>query len=845
MQEAKRRKSVVSFIILLFFFAPLPNVQAQGGEALIETASVSVENYTTFSSNNFSFTFEVHEQIGQSSNVSAEVLLVSPEGVQLSNTTLSVPSLVGFGEANVSATVSGVPFGFSYLTVTLTGGVGENTSTHSTSFTRIVQRLRPLNVSFGGPASVLGDAVDENGSLVGNTSLSDGDFVRFEFPIINHGDVDWSGHVTLRLVNGGSDTNYTLENISVSATTSEQIVVRPTTRLVEGTLGWELNLSMNLSSAEGNHALAGSFEVGPPPLPVLSMALLSNSGNVVSGEVLTVNITVWNNGTAPFNGVLICLLDGDQHLNETLEVLIGENKTATLDTTAKPVLVQCDVAAQRVSEASSLPATLVVTIPSAIFEAAGSSSPSFSGGPWHHGDRLNGNMLLRNTGVLDGRVRLGFTVDGVEYPGEWLTLGEGAAGEISTSAPFLRSGDVGVEWWLESDDGAVEGVDTGAAEFSIKTQQSVSLAIENVERTSDGSVEATLTVNLDPGRSREVLLRTGYETGDSTVFLSEHRVVLEPGVLVQSLSLGKVKGESVVASVSAVDWSIGPGPLFDQASMPSDITEYWVTFGEITDPLRPLEGDLVTVTVTFHQSGPQSEERGELWLVDAYGSLLVRATSPVWDGNDEVSVPLTVTWPKGSTVVVGAVWSIGGENVGEEASYISGQAVVESDVDFPIGAMAMGLALGGALVLVARLRFRAEGSSKPKKLEESSPNQAIKSSPEEKREISCPSCDRRLRVPLTYNGSVGCPDCSTKFNVTAEPATPPSETKSVRDDSEKPDAVKTNSPPAKKAKNDGKVELACPDCSQTLRIPESYRGSVRCPACTKIFKAGEGKVSSE
>jgi uncharacterized C2H2 Zn-finger protein len=41
-------------------------------------------------------------------------------------------------------------------------------------------------------------------------------------------------------------------------------------------------------------------------------------------------------------------------------------------------------------------------------------------------------------------------------------------------------------------------------------------------------------------------------------------------------------------------------------------------------------------------------------------------------------------------------------------------------------------------------------------------------------------------------------------------------------------------------KNDGKIEIGCPDCSQSLRIPSSYQGSVRCPACKKIFKASEG-----
>jgi Zn finger protein HypA/HybF involved in hydrogenase expression len=36
---------------------------------------------------------------------------------------------------------------------------------------------------------------------------------------------------------------------------------------------------------------------------------------------------------------------------------------------------------------------------------------------------------------------------------------------------------------------------------------------------------------------------------------------------------------------------------------------------------------------------------------------------------------------------------------------------------------------------------------------------------------------------------------------------------------------------------DGKVELHCPECQQSLRIPLGYTGSVRCPACEEVFSA--------
>ena len=38
---------------------------------------------------------------------------------------------------------------------------------------------------------------------------------------------------------------------------------------------------------------------------------------------------------------------------------------------------------------------------------------------------------------------------------------------------------------------------------------------------------------------------------------------------------------------------------------------------------------------------------------------------------------------------------------------------------------------------------------------------------------------------------------------------------------------------------DEKVEVSCPECAQSLRVPSDYEGSVRCPACEHIFKAND------
>jgi uncharacterized Zn-finger protein len=145
--------------------------------------------------------------------------------------------------------------------------------------------------------------------------------------------------------------------------------------------------------------------------------------------------------------------------------------------------------------------------------------------------------------------------------------------------------------------------------------------------------------------------------------------------------------------------------------------------------------------------------------------------------------------------------------------------------------LAWGTMLGAGIVLAGRLRYRSPSASSSTKPRPTSTTASSTKTVDEKREISCPECDRRLRVPVAYEGSGGCPDCSTKFTV--EPENPKVE--EVDNPTERDSRKEASS-----GSNDGKIELGCPDCQQTLRIPASYQGSVRCPACTKIFKANEG-----
>ena len=119
-------------------------------------------------------------------------------------------------------------------------------------------------------------------------------------------------------------------------------------------------------------------------------------------------------------------------------------------------------------------------------------------------------------------------------------------------------------------------------------------------------------------------------------------------------------------------------------NFPSEATLYRVEFAQTTNPLRPVLDDEVELQLTFLQSGPLSDATGDVWLVDAYGTILTQFESPDWDGESSVLQTVTITWPKGSTVALKAMWDIEETVVTEEVSYTSGQTVVESSTEWPL-----------------------------------------------------------------------------------------------------------------------------------------------------------------
>lgn len=253
-------------LVMLLMLPLLAGVQAQGGGALLDDASFNLNNGTTFSNETLDFTFEVHETAGQEANVTAHLVAQTLEGVEVSNSSFPISGLAAFEQRNVSASLLSMPFGYSQVSVSLTGDVGVNTSTQTTSITRTVQRLRPLSISLAGASAVLFEGETSEGQSTGNLSVHDGDYVSISLPIINEGDVDWTGGLTVELMNGGSNETLVSSNLLVNGSESIVVQLLPSLQVAEGPLEWMATLSGDLGDPSGTHAVNGTLSVLAPAL---------------------------------------------------------------------------------------------------------------------------------------------------------------------------------------------------------------------------------------------------------------------------------------------------------------------------------------------------------------------------------------------------------------------------------------------------------------------------------------------------------------------------------------------------------------------------------------------------
>ena len=646
------------------------------------------------------------------------------------------------------------------------------------------------------------------------------EFAKIEIPVINSGDVDWNGSVNLSIDSGFIDE----KNVNVSGD-STLIVNFTSLQLTEGLHHLNFSLKGPQDSDSTDDYFNTTFVVGPPPLPSIDLNL-DRITQPIPGGVVNWTLHANNSGDASFSGMLLCSIDDEEFFSVDVNLSSGGYSNYTVSINAKPGQVVCTTDGARTL--LTIDALDVLEMTSAIFIGAGHTTPSILGGPWHAGDEIKLSLLLRNEGDASGTAKLKIEINDAIQEGESISLESGKAGEVSHYFSIPSAGQHLVNWSIDSTDSVVDDNLSGSVNLPVLQSQVIVVGIESVDVKEEG-VEISWSAELSEGKNRLVTLKFGaIQDGLKGEPVVEERLLL-PGITYGTANIGFQDGQQVFIDLIENGWTIGFGSFTDDESqMPNFEINPQITVNPTTQPKVPVASSKVTVYYSLSNLASGSVPQGQIVITDSSGEILGIDTSPSINSG-ALDHSTVVNWPNGENVKITVTWYVSGKSVSDEVLITSEKVEIEEDgFTIPWGGIFGGLALGMVIIFAIRIKNSPTKDKKEKTTKSSKPSRTK----EEKVEVACPSCDRRLRVPSTYSGAVRCPECENKFNVEGESEEQPEEQNQNEEQLEK----KTETQDLFSSSNND--ILPCPKCTRKLKVPYERRpAKARCPACTTVFEA--------
>lgn len=809
--------------LLLCSVLSLPTVQASSGAILMEESSLIFDDSSTFLGNSTNVSLDLVEENNSAGTVHLNSTLVDLSG-QILWTQNQSHTLSGNEIKSVSIQLTDLDIGYMELHLELFGDVGEPSSGFVSETIVSLQRLAPSAIDFVGTSSITLSAIDSTGAYTTNSTIRQGDFIQAEIPIENFGDVDGTASFVLDVMQETWNETIHYVDVLVNGTSSVVLEFESTFMATEG------NLWMNVSMNESVSSLSVIATIGPPPLPNATMALEILTQNVTAGSDVSFNLTLSNlDGERSFDGRTICDFQESEIYNQSILLSIEEVVSEVLTFTARPGILECIFIDDRNGATSGGIAMFTLEgLDSAIFDGAGPSGLALIGGPWHVDDTIDVSLLLRNQGNSTGQADLEIRSSlNVLVANSSVTLEQGQAGDIALSFPLSQSGLQQYHWMIRSSDGIVlEGLN---GTFSVDVALEQSMFAEVIAIEEEGEVTIGWNVSIDNGVPRDVKLRYGYRISGTDVFVSEQTVTLGSGIISGQTPLGEVPGTEVILRMDPVGWTASTTSYIATAPLSGEEPIYSMTISPITIPREIQEGSLATVTIDLQNSGQLTGPTGQMLLIDSDGSILAQTTTSAMTAGSTSKIDLSFEVPTGTELLLTAQWTFASTVLESEKSFsVQDKEVEEEGFEVPWVAIGGGIATSAAIILVLHLRRSSETDIETSEKKKKEKKKVVKKEVESV-ERSCPSCERTLRIPGDYSGTVRCPDCSERFEVEAEIEEEIEE--EVEDDDDDLEIIET--PPAK-------IEISCPECSSKLRVPFDYEGSVRCPSCSTVFSAKQG-----
>ena len=482
-------RRVLAVLLLLVIGTMSPVNAAPGGVIALNSVEVSGHGEIGNGSVLVNFSVQAVENPVEAV-ISWQVQLDDLEGQELFKKSDTI-YLNGSESSLISVEVTSVPIGYSNVSIQLTGDVGTPQAEQGIEWWQILQRLRPIDLGLNG---ILIEPVLDNGSVTGNSTIRSGDQVQLSADVQNEGDVNWTGGL-IGVLDGIEAYNSTMSIEAQGATTVSFVVEN----LTEGDhqLIWIIQEPDDLDLSDNEMRV--NFTVEPPPLPNLEM-VIEELGNIELGELMQWNLNVSNIGDFQFNGLILCDLNGDIFYSETKSIETNSFIDIILERYPVKGILSCSHNGTRTIQTTIT--NITIDLESAFFLTAGSPVPVLGGGPWHAGDTVSASMLVRNEGEVGGSVQLVASYNGNEIAGDEVRLESGQAGEVSLDFQPVVSGNLVIEFSLESQDAVIEAGLESTLELPILQKQSIDLLFKEngegntIQKYDNKNILSEITQNI-------------------------------------------------------------------------------------------------------------------------------------------------------------------------------------------------------------------------------------------------------------------------------------------------------------------------------------------------------------
>ena len=804
----RKKVSVLSAIVTLILVSPvivLPVSAIDNGQVLIDQNSVVVRDTYSFWDDSTIVDFNVVELGFGQANISILYTHESLNGQNL-NSSNSQHSLLDNQTLSLVHELNDIPLGYSNLIITLYGDVGTNSENFNDEITITVYRKMPLEVGIGSNNSFMFEGYESN-SHTGELPR-DGESLSIGFPVINTGDVDWQGNLTIQFAQGDLVESLRINN-TYNASSTNMVLVETSNSWLEGNVTLNIELENLSDSDNSNNFKQIIVPIEEAKSPILRLNLTYLPEQIDLTTTVEWNLSASNIADVAYNGYVNCSWADDTNVySEQVEIGNTTTETFSFTTSAIPSDMTCYFSTDNLSKYSETSVEVSLDFESGMIESASEDAPSIMGGPWYEGDELIFSLLIRNIGESEGNARLYVVINDVYYYGDYLQLEPNSAGEIMLTMDSLNPGQYSIGWGISSFDSRITSLNSSELTFSVFERQSINLEIVDLDWKVNG-LEATITANLDSYRERNVDLIFSDYNLDSAGLNEIFRVPVTLGSASQTftINLGEQTGRAIHLSASGVDWQEQQNWGVYLEYQPRSYG-YYMNFADFPNPKNPVEGSEAIVSISVTSTG-DLDISDTLFIISENGTILSSQDISV-SGTDTFDIP--IIWPRGEKVTLKAYLSDGVSDYSKTYEVV---IIEESNVEIPWNGIIGGLVASTLIFLVVRVATNQRVGSD---FSSSKTEEVSKTPSEERVEISCPECSQSLRVPFDYKGNVKCPACDHKFPV--EPEASETKTEEIAEE---------------KTKDSGKKEVACPDCGQRLKIPKTYEGSAKCPACSCVF----------